>query len=435
MATVAFDVLVVGAGPAGVSAAIELASGGASVLLIEQRSTIGGAIHRSRFDGEVSTVSTPERHKRAWSGLKQELLRYSQQIRLMTEAVFLGVDGEGLCVIDHRLANQVKVVRPKAIVYATGASEQVPHAKGWNLPGVVTAGGVQVQIKETGIAPKGRLIIAGSGPLPLALGAQLAKLGNPPAAILEPASPFGNLLKHPLAVLGLVWGVPQVVEGMGYLRTISRAGTKYHTSTTLDEVKALEKGLLVTTKGTKGPDKQYHADFLIIHDGLVPNDHGIPKADLHGLLVERAGDCNKVLGADAAIVDGRRVAHRVIARLRGDSVGTFNLPLHAAKIFQKSLSLLFQKNNAEIQEDAIVCRCEGVLKKDLEKTSFPSSRELKLISRVGMGPCQGRFCSKTARTIAFGEGHGAPQNEIDESGNRWPIRPVSVEALAKVSDI
>ncbi|SMG55589.1 FAD-dependent oxidoreductase [Paraburkholderia susongensis] len=431
---ITFDVLVVGAGPAGVSAAIEMAAGGAMVLLVEQRSTIGGAIHRSRYDGTLSPVFMPARHKRNWTRLKERMNALSSQIRLMTEAVFLGIDGDGYCVIDHRRAQEVKLVRPKAVLFAVGASEQLFHAEGWNLPGVVTAGGLQVQIKETGIAPVGRILVAGSGPLPLALSAQLAKLGNAPVAILEPADPIRKLICHPSASLGLLAGSAQLAEGFRYAATLLSARTRYKVGATVEEISKDRDGLRVVANES-GQAKVYEADLVILHDGLASNSSGLPKSDIGALIVERAGDCSEVLGADAAIVDGRRVGKLILDRLFSTPEKRISLQLLKAKVFQRSMSLLFERPTQPIQGDAVVCRCEGVRRRDIQPASLCSARELKLINRVGMGACQGRFCEKAAAAIALEEAHLVARNEMDESGSRWPIRPVSVAALAKASQI
>ncbi|RDU97403.1 FAD-dependent oxidoreductase [Trinickia dinghuensis] len=429
------DVLVVGAGPAGVAAAVELASRGVQVLLVEQRPTAGGAIHRAAFDGQPSTVKMPARHKRNWARLRLALERHADRIRVLTEAVFLGIDGHGVCLIDHRVSNQVKLVKPKAIVFATGAIERVPHVPGWDLSGVVTAGGLQVQMKESGQAPRGRILIAASGPLPIAVGAQLAALGNAPVAVLERARPLRNLLAHPAALLGLMAGPRQLVEALGYFRVLMRAKVPYRTGIRVKAVRRENDRLVVETTDDKGNDAQYVVDTLVLHDGLARNDRGLPTVDVHGIAVARAGDCNEVLGADAAITEGRKAAQRIASRLSGRPVEPHADAFDLARVFQQSLANWFEKPPVDMTDETIVCRCERVTNGNLASMNFQSPREMRLVGRVGMGLCQGRFCAHVASQSTQAQDVSFAAADIDGASLRWPIRPVSIKALAAAEEL
>ncbi|MGU7771589.1 FAD-dependent oxidoreductase [Burkholderia sp. MR1-5-21] len=430
-----YDVLVVGAGPAGTAAAIELAYRGARVLLVEQRPTAGGAIHRAAHDGGSSTVRMPARHKRNWARLKGELERLAGRIRLLTEAVCLGIDGDGICLVDHRPTHQVKLVKTGAILFATGATERVPHVPGWNFPGVVTAGGLQVQMKESGEAPRGRILIAASRPLPIALGAQLVELGNAPVAILEAARPFHNVLTSPAAVLGLATGQKQIVEALGYFGTLWNARVPYRTGIRAKTVRR-EKGQLVVQTTDGGlKDAEYVVDVLVLHDGLVRNDREIPTSDVHGLVVARVGDCNRVLGADAAIKEGRKAARLILERMSGVVRREPPAQHDFAGLFQRSLWRLFEKPSVQITEDTVICRCERVSGGDLTTMNLQSLRELRLVGRVGMGLCQGRFCAHAAGRATPERSACFSPSEIDGTSLRWPIRPVSVMALAAAEEL
>ncbi|HTK02164.1 MAG TPA: FAD-dependent oxidoreductase, partial [Bordetella sp.] len=465
--SISYDVLVAGAGPAGVSAAIEAARRGARVLVVEQRPHAGGAIHRAAHDGGPSAVPMPARHKKNWARLQRELEGLAGRIRLLTSAVFLGIDGQGVCMIDSRADNQVKLVRPRAVIFATGATERVPHIPGWQLPGVVTAGGLQVQMKESGQAPRGRILVAGNGPLPLALAAQLAALGNAPVAVLEAADPYRNVWSRPLAALGLAAGPRQLLEAMAYFRALRAARVPYRTATTVSAVtrydavskddaagqddaasrneavsqgdavnrdnaasmgdaSQADAGLLVRTRDRRGQEREYRVDLLVLHGGLACNDRGIPADDMHGIVIAKAGDCNQVLGADAALSEGRRIAAMVMAKLAGGNAprqdsqwhgpnATDRHPVGApwAAAFQKSVWRLFEHAPMPTDADTVVCRCEGVTRRALADQDLHSAREIRLVGRIGMGLCQGRFCAHAASTAASSDDGELTLADID----------------------
>jgi NADPH-dependent 2,4-dienoyl-CoA reductase/sulfur reductase-like enzyme len=452
--SISYDVLVAGAGPAGVSAAIEAARRGARVLVVEQRPHAGGAIHRAAHDGGPSAVPMPARHKKNWARLQRELEGLAGRIRLLTSAVFLGIDGQGVCMIDSRADNQVKLVRPRAVIFATGATERVPHIPGWELPGVVTAGGLQVQMKESGQAPLGRILVAGNGPLPLALAAQLAALGNAPVAVLEAADPYRNVWSRPLAALGLAAGPRQLLEAMGYFRALRAARVPYRTATTVSAVTRYDAasqgdaGLLVRTRDRRGQAREYRVDLLVLHGGLACNDRGIPADDVHGIVIAKAGDCNQVLGADAALGEGRRIAATVMAKLVGGSEArqdsqwegpnaTARHPVGRswAATFQKSTWRLFEHAPMPADADTVICRCEGVTRRALADQDLHSAREIRLVGRIGMGLCQGRFCAHAASTAASSDDGELTLADIDGAIPRWPIRPVSLKALAGAQEL
>lgn len=434
------DILIIGGGPAGVSAAVTLAESGFSVTLVEQRPCLGGAIHRSYVGSGESPLRLLRSHRRNWQELQRRLSAAGPRVRVRYESVFLGLDSESRFLIDDRREKRVVGLFPKAVVLAVGAIERVTPRPGWELPAVTTAGGLQIQLKETGRAPVGPVLIAGTGPLPLALGAQLAALGNPPVAILERGRPWHAAFAHPAEAVGSLRAPTYLKEALGYGLRLMRSGVSYKTGWNVVGIEAIAEGLRVTCQHANGQAAEYRVRHLALHDGLACNDAGLPARGDSGVYIVRAGDCREVLGADAAIWDGCRAAQDVLRHLgQAAEADVFGLKLAAARRMQRSMRTLCQAPPTPIATDTLVCRCEGLRRRDLEALQGASSlREIRLVGRFGMGACQGRSCLPSVREICAEPGSGialVESADVTPSMPRWPLRPVSVRSLASLQDI
>ena len=209
------DVLVVGGGPAGISAACRIAEAGYTVRLCDSAPTLGGAIFRGA--SAASPVISTE-HLGAWRELNEQLKSKAAAIKVMTSTSLVGLDSTGVAILKDCSDGEALRISPRAVIIATGAVESVRPVPGWHLPQVVTAGGLQINMKTCGMPPDGNIIIAGNGPLLLAIAAQLATLGNPPVAIIEsgkPMLPRLQLLGLPLAYMR---------EALSYYRTLMKFG-------------------------------------------------------------------------------------------------------------------------------------------------------------------------------------------------------------------
>lgn len=430
------DVLVVGGGPAGVAAAVDLAGMGLSVVLTEQRDRLGGAIHRAYTGSGASLIKRNGHHQRCWQGLLDQVQMVGDRLTLQFQSVFLGVEGDGRYLLDDRVAARVRSVRPRAVVMAVGGVERVLPVPGWELPGVTTVGGMQVQLKETGEVPRGPILVAGSGPLPLALAAQLTAAGNPPLAVLERAQPFHAALAQPGAAFNGLRSWPQVIEALGYARQLLQSGVPYRTGCTVTAIETLPHGLRVTSVNHPGRTRVYEVAHLALHDGLDVNQTGLPRQDAPGLPVVWAGDCREVLGADAAISDGRRAAQQVAKALGHLCTDAgFDGPLHAARRLQAALRTLYRAPVPVITPETVVCRCEGLRAASLASLQGAASpHEMRVVGRFAMGTCQGRFCARTTQEFAARSGVPFELSELHGSTTRWPLRPVSVAALVAYTD-
>lgn len=414
-------IVVCGGGPAGVSAAVTLARAGADVLLIEQRDRLGGAIHRQPASEDVPPVWRPARHRRAWKRLAGELASLGERITIASSTVFAGIDGHGFMLLDDRDKREVLAVKPQGAVLALGGIERVIPFPGWELPGVMTAGGTQVLLKETGQPPSGRTLIAGSGPLLLALAAQLCALGRPPVAVLEKGKPFARIA----AGSRLLASPSHALEALSYARRIAAARVPYLTGAQV--VRAVEEGegLRVAVARDAG-ETSYSVDTLVVHDGISTDRDRTGGFEAPYPIVE-AGDQREVLGADAAVLDGRRAAVSLarMLDLRADGKDTAR-KLDSARRVQADLTALFASPRRPLPPETVLCRCEG--RRVADMPPGVSAREAKLVSRFGMGRCQGRFCSANTAEIAGAGSSGDFRPQVA----RWPTRPLSAGALSRL---
>lgn len=424
------DVLVIGGGAAGVAAAVELAGAGLSVELAEQRAALGGAYHRQPA-GRASKVHA--RGRRQWSRLVDTLARSGVAPRL--RHVFLGVDSDGLAMLDDRAGNRVVAVRPRALVIAVGAVERVLPRPGWQLPGIMTAGGLQMILKEGGSPPPGDILIAGNGPLTVALAADLARLGRPPVALVEAGDPFAR----PAAAMRLASHPGLAVEAAGHLAHVLAGRVPWLRGTRLTAIEPRDGRLAATLRDRRGNARTIAADIVALHDGIRPNDFGLPAASEDEPVVIRAGDCREALGIRAAVADGRHAARQVIARLAPGRPARVDGTVARQRGAQSILCDLFRPVDgadplAALPDETVLCRCEGRTAGDLRGMLAEgdlSPREIRLNGRFGMGLCQGRFCADNVLHLLAASRPGGPAEPAIRLGrDRWPARPVSIAALA-----
>lgn len=433
----ATDVLVVGAGPAGLAAVVELSRLGLTSQLVEQRDRVGGAIYRRHAGAGSHVLLLPESHRRRRDALLQSYAAAQARVTPLMSSVFVGVHQDQRFLIDNRSLGRVQSARPRAVILAVGTVEQVLPREGWELPGVVTAGGMQVQFKETGQAPQGRVLLAGSGPLLLALAAQLAAAGNPPLAVLERAQPLASAWWQAGAVWQALLSWAHVQEAALYARELWRARVPYLTGWQVQSVQRASDGLRVQAAHNSGVSRQYQVRHVALHDGLLPNNTGLPAcAQSDQRLVVHAGDCREVLGAGAAIDDGRRAA-RQVARSLGQNCNStaLDVALARAQRTQHALAQLFHAAPFTPTANAVVCRCEGLRRSDFDQLQVAgSAHELRLSGRFGMGACQGRFCAHHLSELAHQRRLDFDPAALNGDVPRWPLRPVALTALAAYAE-
>lgn len=410
-------VLIVGAGLAGLAAAVELARQGLPVVVIDQAQAIGGAVHRQPLPGVRSTGTGAQ--ARRWSWLMADV--QAQVIPIHCATRFGGIDHTGTALLTGALST---LIRPRAIVLATGARESVQPRPGWTLPGVMTAGAIQTRFKTLAEPPQGRVLLAGSGPLLLAVGAELCRLGRPPVAIIEAACPLFNPASVALPI-------PYLTEAATYLSLLLRARVPLYFGAHLTEITQTNGPLLAQIDTRKGP-RSFAADVIGLHDGIRPNDAGLTNCDVIPTL--RLGDCREALGARAALADGIAGGQRLAAELLGKTPPPPSADVQRQRSAQARLARIYAHDGlsrlAEIPAETVICRCENRTLADLRALGpAPTARALRLDGRFAMGACQGRFCAEWVGRLSDLK---APPKPIGAA--RWPSRPISVADLLATSD-
>ncbi len=266
-----YDVIVIGAGPAGLSAAALLGDLGLQVLVLDEQEKVGGQIYRNiqgADDGQLEFFGADYREGlQLAENFTKALVTYENHAQVWQ------VEPEGW--VSYSRNGESKRVRANYIIAATGAMERPMPIPGWTLPGVMGAGAVNNLAKEAGLTPTGRVVLAGSGPLLLLEASLLVKKGVEIAAILETGPmvpPAGDLprIAPRLPKALLRWDF--LFKGVGMLMDIKKSRAPHYKGVT--RIQAAGSGQLAQVTAMAG-DKElvFPADMLLLHFGVVPNTH------------------------------------------------------------------------------------------------------------------------------------------------------------------
>lgn len=385
------DVLVIGAGPAGIAACVSAAKSGAKVILVDDNPFPGGQIWRVTTNASAHHLSS-SRDAALWLRRLREsgaaLLSSTRVVaRLAQELVLAESENEAIEITFH------------SAVLATGARELVLPFPGWTLPNIFAAGGLQALVKS-GLSVEGkRIVVAGTGPLLLAVAAFLKSNGARIQGIYE-QSPWGRMIRFATSVFtrpAMLW------SALGYgaeLRASPfRCGWWPLSAEGGDCVRSIK-----VTNGTQA--KTIDCDLVACGFHLVPNtelpsafgcllDRGKVKVDeWQRTSVDRVfsvGESTGIGGLDLALVEGQ-IAGLAATGKREQASHLFSKRKALEKMvraMERTFTLRPELRHLA-QPDTIVCRCEDVPWSALHHQR--SMRPARLHTRCGMGPCQGRIC-------------------------------------------
>ena len=454
-----YDLIVIGAGPAGMAAARTAADGGANVCVLDEQPAPGGQIYRGVLgaDGRRTEILGPD--YQAGRPLAEALAH--PRIHYERGAVVWRVEREGrVAWTNYGVA---RVATARRVLAATGAIERPIPIPGWTLPGVMTAGAAQILLKTGGVIPR-NAVLAGAGPLLYLLAQQLIDAGSPPKALVETqdrAALFRASRHLPRALLG--WR--PLLKGAKMLAAIRSAGVPRHTAA--KGLRALGDGAVSGLRfEAGGRTHEIACETLLLHQGVVPNVQitrslGLPhdwdaaqrcwrpRCDAWGATeapaIMVAGDGGGIAGAGAAVLNGRLAALetlRVLGRLSEADRDARAQPLRRALTIELAARPMLDALYAPPPEvltpadETIVCRCEEVTAGDIRRYAALGClgpNQTKAFGRCGMGPCQGRYCGLTVAEL-LAEARGVNPEAVGYYRIRPPLKPVTLGELAQLAD-
>jgi thioredoxin reductase/bacterioferritin-associated ferredoxin len=451
----AYDVAIVGAGPAGMAAATLCAGAGLATVLFDEQPTPGGQIYRAVERTPVQRASILGNDY--WYGARLvRALRASGAHHLPDATVWsLSRSRE----IGVSIGGTAHLVQARHVVIATGAIERPFPIPGWTLPGVMTAGGGQILLKTGGLVPQGRTVLAGSGPLLWLLAWQYLNAGVAIDTILDTTPRANRRRAWPHAVSFAL--SPYFRKGVRLLWSVRR---RARVVSDVADLRAEGDGKLesVVYRAGDGGETRLPIDTLLLHQGVVPHTNlamsvgiehrwddeqlcWLPVVDGYGGTaiegVAIAGDGAGIAGAWAAEERGKLAALAAIRALKPDAPRD-RLPDEArlryalAQVERGRLFLDRLYRPADQfrvpQGDTIVCRCEEVTARQIVDTvalGCAGPNQMKAFLRCGMGPCQGRLCGLTV-TELMARARGVTPAEIGHYHVRPPVKPITVGELA-----
>jgi len=461
------DVAIVGAGPAGMSAAIELAEAGRKVVVLDERPASGGQFYKQKFDA-IASFGQDDRQYIDGAVLIQRLRRCGAKL-LQSATVWGGFRRKsGVLELAGLLSttngSKSILVIADTVVVAVGAYESVPVFPGWTLPGVMTTGAAQGLMRSYRVSPGQRVLIAGNGPLNLQLACELLEEGVNVVAVAE-AAPANRPSRVVSALGASIASAALVARGIRYLAMLRKNNVPVmssHHVLNADGIDGVRTATIakLDSKGhfIGGSEKVFDVDALCVGytlrpsieliaalgcrlyerpgDTWVPERDGSNRTSVAGVFA--IGDGAAIGGAQIAMLEGRMTAREILGR----PVNWRDfISLRRHRRFQHHLWDLYRAPAVKPSEsDEVICRCESVTRSTLTglaDSAVWNINRVKHSSRVGMGICQGRYCQKNVREICLSNDRKSDAYsqskapiECQTFTARLPVKPVRIATIA-----
>lgn len=452
MSDTAADLIIVGAGPAGLAAACEARALDLSVIVLDEQASIGGQIYRSIESAPADRIDILGPDYAAGRSLAADFRKSGT--RYLGGAVVWNVAADG--TVHYLLNGRSRRVAGKHVLLASGAMERPFPIAGWTLPGVMGAGAGQILLKGSGALPSGPLVLAGCGPLLYLLASQYLRAGVTIQALVDTTTRSAHVRAAARYGAGALRGWRDLAKGLKLLAALRRHGVPIFSETTELSIEGANRVEALSFKH-RGKRVRIPTSLLLLHQGVVPNtqlswsigaEHRWnpeqlcwqPVTDAWGRLGEApihvAGDSRAIVGAQASAVQGRLAALAISQRLGvvTDIAGRA-LPLQRelalrtrVRPFLDALYRPRDENRIPRTDEILVCRCEEVTAGQIRgyvELGCLGPNQTKTFGRSGMGPCQGRFCGLTVTEI-IAQARGVEPCDVGYYRIRPPIKPITL---------
>jgi NADPH-dependent 2,4-dienoyl-CoA reductase/sulfur reductase-like enzyme len=442
---------VIGAGPAGLAAALTAADQGVRVILLDSAAQAGGQFYRQPAVGLGARRPEVLHHAwGTWEKLRDRLAahiaagrmthlpdRHAWFVEQMEQRSQAGEVRGGTGFTVHALLGPEQVepeaVAADAVLLATGGYERVLPFPGWTLPGVVTAGGAQAMLKGGLVLPGRTVVVAGTGPLLMPVAAGLAAAGARIAAYVESVRP-ASVVRHAPT---LAANPAKVVEALRYTAQLLRHRTWMTVRHAVVEAHGTDRVEAVTVAALDadgrvrpGSERRIACDTLAVGHGMLAHTD---LAESLGCAIDATGDpfvvtdaeqrtnvdsvwaageATGIGGAVLALAEGEIAGYSIAARLKGvePRQADWAAPARTRARLRKFFAAVDTAYappahwTEQVTDDTVVCRCEevpaGAVREAVEELGATDLRTVKLLTRAGMGWCQGRICAPGVAGVA-----------------------------------
>jgi NADPH-dependent 2,4-dienoyl-CoA reductase/sulfur reductase-like enzyme len=448
------QVVIVGAGPAGIAAAATLAPASVAITLVDEAPRPGGQIHRMPAPGLALDMHTvlADGHT-AYQQFHATVSSLRDGIRFRPDTLAWNIHDGHLHLAS---ATQFDSLRYDALILATGATDRVMPAPGWTLPGVFTLGAAQVLLKSQGCLLGDAVVFCGSSPLLYLAALQYLRVGGRVAAVVDSTSVADKLR----AIPGMCAAPRLLAKGLGYIARLRQHGVRILHGARVETIEGQHRVEVLTCRSQDGTHHRIACDAVAYGHGLRAETQlaelagcelrydatyrqYLPATDEDGRAghaIYLAGDGRAIGGADAAAVSGTLAASAVAADL-ALAIPPVDAPalrrtLRRLYHFQRAMAGAFAwpyQSVSALSDDVMVCRCENVsageIRRSLQRPlGFREVNRVKAATRCGMGRCQGRMCGAAAAEMTAAM-LGRVDAPLDRLRGQPPVKPLPV-ALA-----
>lgn len=465
------ELAVVGAGPAGIEAAVAASQAGVQVTLIDACPKPGGQYFKQIPDTFSQEGQPGQRSK--GQRLFQQLIASDVAVlnNTLVWGIFEGPSPDTWCLKLYGPGAPSSLLARRVILAAGAYDRSVPFP-GWDLPGVITAGAALTLVKTQGVLPGKRVLLSGTGPLQLAAAATLVRAG---AEVIGVCETTPNLLRRSLPYLPAAWGQwDRMGEGVGYIRSLASAKVPYRLGWAVVSASGAEKVQQATIakldregRPVPGTGITCPVDSVVVGYGLSPGaelcrqvDCKLEYASWRGGFVPirneemetscpgiyAVGDCAGIGGAEMARLEGSIAGYSAACHLGHNHADTALHHISKARValrreqrFARFLGEVFTPPEGLFtlaDPDTVICRCEQVTLRQIREAiayGAQTASDIKNLARTGMGNCQGRTCgSIIARIMAIETGR-----TLEEAGCfniRPPVHPIPLQAIEEAPE-